>query len=47
MPVGEGAGQVPLDSFPFKICLNKFKYLGVWVTRSYKDIYLANYEARH
>uniref|UniRef100_A0A8C4E759 Uncharacterized protein n=1 Tax=Dicentrarchus labrax TaxID=13489 RepID=A0A8C4E759_DICLA len=44
MPFGEGACQVPLDSLPSKISPKKLKYLGVWVTHSHKDLYVANYQ---
>ncbi len=44
MPVGDGVSLSSLGSVPFKISPKKFKYLGVWVTHNYKDLYLANYQ---
>ena len=44
MPVGTGEPLVSLASFPFKLCLKKFKYLGIWITHNYKDLYGANYQ---
>lgn len=31
-------------SSPFKVNINKIKYLGVWITRHYKDLFKANYQ---
>lgn len=32
-----------IDLGPFKISSNKFKYLGIWITRSHKYLYKANF----
>lgn len=43
MPVGDGVSLLSLRSVPFKISIKKLKYLGVWVSHKYKDLYGANY----
>lgn len=43
MHVGTSNIETSLNSLPFKISPKKFKYLGVWITDKYKDLYTANY----
>ena len=44
MPLSDKDNLATWASFPFKLCLQKFKYLGIWITRNHKDLYSANYE---
>lgn len=44
MPVGTSNDKTSLNSLPFKISPQKFKYLGIWVTDKHKDLYAANYQ---
>uniref|UniRef100_A0A672FIX8 Reverse transcriptase domain-containing protein n=1 Tax=Salarias fasciatus TaxID=181472 RepID=A0A672FIX8_SALFA len=43
MPINSEAKLIDLNSFPFRVSPQKFKYLGIWVTHSFKDIFKANY----
>ena len=42
MPINVSADNIALSSTPFKINTKKFKYLGIWVTHNYKDLFKAN-----
>ncbi len=43
MPVNTAAKQINFDLFTFKVSTQKFKYLGIWVTHAFKDIFKANF----
>uniref|UniRef100_A0A672IAP0 Reverse transcriptase domain-containing protein n=1 Tax=Salarias fasciatus TaxID=181472 RepID=A0A672IAP0_SALFA len=43
IPINVLAQQNTLTSFPFKLSQDKFKYLGVWITKNYKHMYKANF----
>ena len=43
MPINASAENFPLNLTPFKINTKKFKYLGIWVTHNYKDLYKATF----
>uniref|UniRef100_A0A8C2L4R0 Reverse transcriptase domain-containing protein n=1 Tax=Cyprinus carpio TaxID=7962 RepID=A0A8C2L4R0_CYPCA len=42
MPVTSLEGKLT-GTVPFKVSLEKFKYLGIWITRNFKNLYRANY----
>lgn len=44
MPIGRAIGESSTVLDPFKLSYNKFKYLGIWITRNHKDLYKANYQ---
>ncbi len=44
MPVGTLNSDTVFSSIPFKISAKKFRYLGVWITHNYNDLYKANYQ---
>lgn len=44
MPVGPMTPDVLSFSIPFKITTTKFKYLGIWFTKNFKELYKANYQ---
>ena len=46
MPIGSEIRQSYTDLHPFKISYDKFKYLGIWITRSFKDLYKANFQVQ-
>lgn len=43
MPVNPVAKLINFGQFPFKISTQKFKYLGIWITHAFKDIFKANF----
>lgn len=43
MPINASAENIPLNLTPFKINTKQFKYLAIWVTHNYKDLYKANF----
>jgi len=43
MPVNTAAKQIDFGLFPLKVSPQKFKYLGIWITRAFKDIFKANF----
>lgn len=43
MPVNTAAKKIILDLFPLKVSTHKFKYLGIWVTNDFKDLFKANF----
>ena len=43
MPVNASAKLLALSRFPLKLNTHKFKYLGIWVTQKFKDIFKANF----
>jgi len=43
MPINITAKSISYNSTPFKINTKKFKYLGIWITHNYKDLYKANF----
>lgn len=43
MPVNAAAKSTPPNLIPFKMSTHKFKYLGIWVTHHFKDLYKANF----
>ena len=43
MPINCAAQQSILTSLPFKLSKDKFKYLGVWITKTYKQMYKTNF----
>uniref|UniRef100_A0AAR2IUE6 Reverse transcriptase domain-containing protein n=1 Tax=Pygocentrus nattereri TaxID=42514 RepID=A0AAR2IUE6_PYGNA len=43
MPISNVNKAAILNQFPFKINTNKFKYLGIWVTHKFRDLYNANF----
>lgn len=44
MPIGNAAEDPSVfTSTNFKICLKKFKYLGIWITHNFNELYKANY----
>lgn len=42
-PLNGAAYKCPLDSFPFKIITQDFTYLGIRVTKKFKDLFKANF----
>lgn len=42
-PLNKLAEDFPLDSLPFKIAERSSTYLGVQVTKKFKDLYKANF----
>lgn len=43
MPVDPCYQLTTIQPLPIKICTYKFKYLGIWITRVFKDLYEANF----
>lgn len=43
MPVNVVAKQIDFGLFPLKVSPQKFKYLGIWITHAFKDIFKANF----
>lgn len=43
MPIDPSCQLSTNQSFSIKICTHKFKYLGIWITRRFKDLYEANF----
>ncbi|KAM7402819.1 hypothetical protein PAMP_018030 [Pampus punctatissimus] len=43
MPINPAARSISFSSTPFKINIRKFKYLGIWITPNYKDLYKYNF----
>lgn len=43
-PINERAHQMAFQSFPFSVSLDRFLYLGVNVTRSYKDLFNSHFK---
>ena len=46
MPVSSSrktAKQIDFGLFPLKLSPHKFKYLGIWITHVFKDIFKANF----
>lgn len=39
MPINAAARLITFNSLPFKLSKDKFKYLGIWVTNNYKNLY--------
>lgn len=42
-PLNRAAHEYPLHSFPFKIAMHSFTYLGIQVTDKFQDLYKANF----
>ncbi|KAF7645017.1 hypothetical protein LDENG_00211670 [Lucifuga dentata] len=43
MPINNKAQELDLTIFPFKLCKQKFKYLGIWIPLQFKDLYKVNF----
>lgn len=43
MPVDPSCQFITNQPLPIKICTHKFKYLGIWITSRFKDLYEANF----
>jgi exonuclease III len=43
MPINTAARLITFNSLPFKLSKDKFKYLGIWVTNNYKNLYKTNF----
>lgn len=43
MPVDPSCQLTMSQSLQIKTCTHKFKYLGIWITRRFKDVYEANF----
>ncbi len=41
--INQLAKSLPLSSFPFKLALDGFKYLGIFITNSFKDLFFKNF----
>lgn len=42
MPINAAASLISPNSIPFEVTTKKIKYLGIWATHNYKDLYKAN-----
>lgn len=43
MPVNAIARKIDFSPYPVKISLQKFKYLGIWITHTFQDMFKANF----
>lgn len=43
-PVNDKASQMQLETYPFKMSKDKFTYLGVLVTKHYRDLFKHNFK---
>lgn len=43
LPVNDTASTYPISKLPFNISLNKIKYLGIWVTKNFSDLFKCNF----
>lgn len=43
IPVNASAKLIQFNTFPLKVNMNKFKYLGIWVTHDLRALYTANF----
>lgn len=43
IPINAAAKNIPFNLIPFKINNKKFKFLEIWISGCYKDLYKINY----
>uniref|UniRef100_A0A3B4H4S4 Reverse transcriptase domain-containing protein n=1 Tax=Pundamilia nyererei TaxID=303518 RepID=A0A3B4H4S4_9CICH len=43
IPINAAAKNIPSNLIPFKVNNKTFKFLGIWISSCYKDLYKTNY----